>query len=1120
MRSEKIVALLFVSSLSILSILPLDADSSTIDMGSDPPERMDPIFSGGNGTKNDPYVVSNITELQNMNSNLSAHYKLNNDIDASNTSTWNYGKGFNPIGGIFTGSLDGQGFNISSLFINNNHENSLINIIGVNGKVLNLNISGNFIGVYNLGVITSINHGIIKNCHVNGEMAGEYYYGYCYMGGIAGKNVRGKIINCTTDMRVLGNEKVGGLVGENNGGYIINCSSYGEISGNMTIGGLVGVNSQDSVINNSHSMANISGIRNIGGLAGFNLGSIYNCYSKNNISANKYFGGMVGKNYNYDIRNSFYCIDDSIINGKNIVTPYGIYKQQFMDWKNQNKDLHIDDYLEKNTKTDYYNVSNVEDIKNMLPFALEDVYKFKQINNISLIDEEEIFIPIFFSLIYDGGSFSLTGLNIHQQNNNISLFGYVYKESIIKNILLYEINISGLDNVGGLVGENYGHLENCYIKGNIKGTNDTGGVVGRNNYCMIKNCSMTGNISGYGRYGGIGGIVGLNYNGVVDKCHTKCNVSGYSGVGGIFGGNIGYHSLVKNCSTNVNVNADKTIGGFGGGNIEGDIFKCYSKGTVKGRRTNGGFLGLNIHGRIYDSYSMCDVKGHSYVGGFIGFCSGIISNSYSTGKVSGAEYVGGFSGEGGDFLRDCFWDMESSQIAISNGGEGKNTSQMQNNKTFIEAGWDLENVWNITVNRTYPFLRWEENRAPIIITRNMETATEDSLYLVDYEFQDPNPSDTNPLWSLDTDAEWLSMDRSTGILSGIPENGDVGTYRVNISLFDGRGGWDSTVFSIEVINVNDGPEILTRNRKEALEDMLYSVRYVGSDPDGDDLTWHLDTTADWLVMDPYTGWLNGIPTCEGPASHVVNISLFDGRGGQISTSFILVVENVNDPPVITTRDVLVAEEDSLYSVFYMARDPDDSFEVLDWTLQTDRVWLRLDDNRLYGIPTNSDIGTWEVKVTVNDGNGGVDRRSFRIEVLNTNDPPIWVEVPGNQLLKEGDELDLNISALDIDPGDRVQYTLETIPETNISIESGSLVWTDAEPGTYLITLEASDGKSTIEHSFHLSVEERVETDELEDEPDKNILIPILVMAAVMVSIAPVIFVISKVRTGEEIYDFE
>ena len=73
------------------------------------------------------YVVSDVNGLQNMNLDLAGDYTLANDIDASATSGWNGGLGFVPIGTFgsgFSGSLDGQGFTISNLFINRSEEHT------------------------------------------------------------------------------------------------------------------------------------------------------------------------------------------------------------------------------------------------------------------------------------------------------------------------------------------------------------------------------------------------------------------------------------------------------------------------------------------------------------------------------------------------------------------------------------------------------------------------------------------------------------------------------------------------------------------------------------------------------------------------------------------------------------------------------------------------------------------------------------------------------------------------------------------------------------------------------------------------------------------------------------
>ena len=40
-----------------------------------------------------------------------------------------------------------------------------------------------------------------------------------------------------------------------------------------------------------------------------------------------------------------------------------------------------------------------------------------------------------------------------------------------------------------------------------------------------------------------------------------------------------------------------------------------------------------------------------------------------------------------------------------NGVTGETTTNMQTMNTFVLAGWDFINVWNIGENQTYPFLR-------------------------------------------------------------------------------------------------------------------------------------------------------------------------------------------------------------------------------------------------------------------------------------------------------------------------------------------------------------------------------------------------------------------------------
>ena len=66
-------------------------------------------------------VIQTLNQLQGMSGNLIGKYVLGADIDATATSGWNNGQGFNPIGNLsngFNGKFDGLNHTISDLTIN------------------------------------------------------------------------------------------------------------------------------------------------------------------------------------------------------------------------------------------------------------------------------------------------------------------------------------------------------------------------------------------------------------------------------------------------------------------------------------------------------------------------------------------------------------------------------------------------------------------------------------------------------------------------------------------------------------------------------------------------------------------------------------------------------------------------------------------------------------------------------------------------------------------------------------------------------------------------------------------------------------------------------------------
>ncbi len=133
------------------------------------------IFLEGSGIPGDPYMIYDVNDLQKMSANLTAHYALVNDIDASETSGWNGGAGFEPIGDFnnrFTDSLYGQNFTINGLYIDRPSTNyvDLFGSVGSGGEFRNVVVDacgsgGNYVG----GLVRYNYYSMVSNTYASGS---------------------------------------------------------------------------------------------------------------------------------------------------------------------------------------------------------------------------------------------------------------------------------------------------------------------------------------------------------------------------------------------------------------------------------------------------------------------------------------------------------------------------------------------------------------------------------------------------------------------------------------------------------------------------------------------------------------------------------------------------------------------------------------------------------------------------------------------------------------------------------------------------------------------------------------------------------------------------------------
>lgn len=251
-------------------------------------------FAGGTGTENDPYLISNGSQLvylaQQVNDgNLfeEQYIKLTADIYLNDTTDWESWEngvvpanewtpiGYYDVSSQFSGMFDGNGYAVWGVYINRPGENDANRYLVLFGVVSGASIA-------NLGVEHS------------------YINGYIGVGGVVGSSSYSEynvVINCYNAGIVNGDSDVGGVVGLGSG-IVANSYNNGIVSGNGSdIGGVVGSSGYGDSVTNCYNIGTVIGNESIdiGGVVGIGE-NVTNCYNTGNVIGNESrgVGGVVG----------------------------------------------------------------------------------------------------------------------------------------------------------------------------------------------------------------------------------------------------------------------------------------------------------------------------------------------------------------------------------------------------------------------------------------------------------------------------------------------------------------------------------------------------------------------------------------------------------------------------------------------------------------------------------------------------------------------------------------------------------------------------------------------------------------------------------------------------------
>lgn len=566
-------------------------------------------------------------------------------------------------GGGYTGGLAGK----ANSDISSSHATGKVNgahLVGglVGSQKYNTTISDSYATgevngtLYSIGGLVGSLGGSVINSYATGNVKSSTDA----VGGLAGSWSSGNspvIQNSYATGTVDGRYAVGGLVGDTGGCYCMVKTSHA--SGKVTstadyVGGLLGYVDL-AVVTDSWATGDVSGINNVGGLAGQGV-DISNSYASGAVTGANNVGGLVGlEKMGGTVSGASYATGNVTgtveaaggLVGRNEGTVNGAsYSTSLV-----NGVLSVGGLIGGN----YGTVSNVQT-----------------------------------------GHGGKAGPVVTGASSTGGLIGYNNAE--VSNVVATGAVSGSADYTGGLIGFNdkAGSVIGATASGVVTGTDSVGGLIGENDGTLASSHFDLGTVKGINI---VGGLVGYNQGTVNGASYTKQNVTGTgNAVGGLVGQNAG--TVGGDAYANGAVSGVDMVGGLIGLNSAGTVAGVSAAvGSVQGHDQVGGLIGSLTGGTVTKTTAAGAVSGNSQVGGFVGNNSAVLSgnlnllsgNTTTSSVTATGGQVGGFAGANSGTLTDISSSVNiniGTAVQDVGGIVGLNTGTLQNSSAgnTVQAG--------------------------------------------------------------------------------------------------------------------------------------------------------------------------------------------------------------------------------------------------------------------------------------------------------------------------------------------------------------------------------------------------------------------------------------------------
>ena len=372
------------------------------------------------------------------------------------------------------------------------------------------------------------------------------------------------------------------------------------------------------------------------------------------------------------------------------------------------------------------------------------------------------------------------------------------------------------------------------------------------------------------------------------------------------------------------------------------------------------------------------------------------------------------------------------------------------------------------------------NDRPEITSTPPETVYEDEQYVYQIEVSDPD-SDVF-YYNLLIGPEGLTLD-DTGLITWTPEEGIISSGTIAFVVWDTPTP-DPTFdlpavqeFIVEVIPVNDPPEIVSTPSSNATEDIEYLYQVEVQDIDDDVFYFTLFEGPEGMTINQNTGLLSWTPEEGVLTSGNVSVIASDGLEDDMLydiQNFAISVTPVNDAPIIISTAPTEATQGEEYTYQILVEDPDDTEFTYLLFNAPDEMNINFETGVLSWVPDNGGIyGPITLKVQ----DGGEDFASPSTEVFYINVQ--YASGPTTLVIPLHSEYNL-ISYSAIPDDSSVENVLSDLGDNVSSIITEGLASVQLSDGWYgsLFNIEPSKGywlrapdddvigSDTIYHTIH------------------------------------------------------